>query len=181
MFAITRRKAVMKMTSKIRIWTSVAALSGAMLVGGVVIAETSRAGAKLAAPIFAPEPKNMAMAAPPAMTYSPLIKEALPEVVNIASSRTVHHSDEESNPMFDDPFFRQFFGDRQPHAQRQQPQQRQEKEQGLGSGVIVATNGYILTNNHVVDMRQTLRSRLGTSGNLPPPLSGEIPRRTLRS
>jgi serine protease Do len=154
---------VMNTTSKIRIWTSVAVLSGAMLVGGVVIAETSHASAKLAAPIFAPEPKNMAMAAPPAMTYSPLIKEALPEVVNIASSRLVHHSEEASNPMFDDPFFRQFFGDQGPHAQRQQPQEQQEKEQSLGSGVVVATNGYILTNNHVVegatDIKVSLRDK----------------------
>jgi serine protease Do len=142
-------KAVMNTTKKIRIWSSVAIVTGAMFVGGVVIAETSHTGAKLAAPIFASEPKNVAMAASPAVTYSPLIKEALPEVVNIASSRAVRHAAEEPNPMFEDPFFRQFFGDKQPHSQRSQPQQ--EKEQSLGSGVIVGTNGYILTNNHVVD------------------------------
>src|SRR5271155_3087375 len=141
----------MHSTKKIRIWSLAAILIGAMFVAGVGIAETSHSSAKLEAPIFAPASNNSAMAAPPAMSYSPLIKEALPEVVNIASSRMVQHSEEESNPMFNDPLFRQFFGDRQPHSERQQPQQPQEKEQGLGSGVIVATNGYILTNNHVVD------------------------------
>jgi serine protease Do len=141
----------MHSTKKIRIWTLAAILIGAMFVAGVGIAETSHSAAKLEAPIFAPESKNAAMVAPPAMSYSPLIKEALPEVVNIASSRMVQHSEEESNPMLNDPLFRQFFGDRQPHSERPQPQQPQEKEQGLGSGVIVGTNGYILTNNHVVD------------------------------
>jgi len=141
----------MHSTKKIRIWSLAAILIGAMFVAGVGIAETSHSSAKLEAPIFAPASNNSAMAASPAMTYSPLIKEALPEVVNIASSRMVQRSEEESNPMLNDPLFRQFFGDRQPHSQRQQPQQPQEKEQGLGSGVIVATNGYIITNNHVVD------------------------------
>jgi serine protease Do len=141
----------MHSTKKIRIWSLAAILTGAMFVAGVGIAETSHSSAKLEAPIFAPASNNSAMAASPAMTYSPLIKEALPEVVNIASSRMVQRSEEDSNPMLNDPLFRQFFGDRQPHSQRQQPQQPQEKEQGLGSGVIVATNGYIITNNHVVD------------------------------
>jgi serine protease Do len=142
-----RRNKVMNATWKVRIWASTAAVLGATLIGGVVIAETSRTATKTEAPIFAPAVKNAAMVAPLAASYSPLIKEVLPEVVNIASSRMVRRSDEESNPMFNDPFFRQFFGDRQPRSREPQ----QEKEQGLGSGVIVGTNGYILTNNHVVD------------------------------
>lgn len=49
-----------------------------------------------------------------------------------------------------DPFLRQFFGDRE----------RERREDGLGSGVIVSTNGYILTNNHVVAESDELRVAL---------------------
>jgi serine protease Do len=137
---------VIKISRKVQIWASAVAV-GAMLIGGGVIAKTSGTSTKGERPIFAPAVKSAAVAAPLAASYSPLIKEALPEVVSITSSRIVKHSADEMNPMFDDPFFRQFFGDKQPRSREPQ----QEKQQGLGSGVIVGTNGYILTNNHVVD------------------------------
>ncbi len=140
---------------KFRIWTSTAVLFGATLIGGALIAKTSHTNAKAEAPIFASVPSTPPMPAAMVSSYAPLIKEALPQVVNIASSRMVKHNDEESNPLLDDPFFRQFFGNQQPHSRGQlQPRQQgpqEEKEHGLGSGVIVGTNGYILTNNHVVD------------------------------
>jgi serine protease Do len=133
---------------KLGIWAA-AILTVAAVLGGSVWAKTERSTGKTEAPIFASPAKNGAMAAPLPSSYAPIIKEALPQVVNISSSRVVKRDTGDVNSLFDDPFFRQFFGDRQPRSRSDRPQT--EKEQSLGSGVIVGSNGYIITNNHVVD------------------------------
>ncbi|HEU5397418.1 MAG TPA: hypothetical protein VFV81_09635, partial [Verrucomicrobiae bacterium] len=75
-------------------------------------------------------------------SYAPIVKKAAPSVVNIYTTRIIHVSP--MNPFAGDPFFRQFFGD-------QFSQPRSQRENSLGSGVIVSSDGYILTANHVVN------------------------------
>ena len=74
-------------------------------------------------------------------TLAPMLKRAMPAVVNIATSGRIKV---QQSPLFNDPFFRRFFD------MPQQPRER--KTSSLGSGVIVdAQKGYIITNNHVID------------------------------
>jgi serine protease Do len=79
-----------------------------------------------------------------ATSFAPVIKKVAPSVVNIYSTMTVH---ERAIPFFNDPMWRRFFGD----ELGDQNHPRTHREQGLGSGVIITPDGYILTANHVVE------------------------------
>ncbi len=97
-------------------------------------------------------------------SYADAAKRAMPAVVNIFTSKAVSVS---RNPFGDDPVFKHFFGDRF----------GTEKQQvsSLGSGVIVSAEGYILTNQHVVDSADEIEVALSDGRKAVAKLVGSDP------
>ena len=104
----------------------VATLQPQWLRGGSTL---SRAGISLIEAPSAPRPE------PEEGSFSAAAKQAMPAVVSINTSKAVRH------PHANDPWFQFFFGE----------QAGTQEQTGLGSGVIISPDGYILTNNHVVE------------------------------
>jgi serine protease Do len=101
------------------------------------------------------------------MGFASVFRPALPAVVSIVSSRMVKVP---QMPFFNDPFFQQFFGGQFPRMPQRQ------RERGLGSGVIVSPDGYILTNNHVIDKATDIKVMLADKREFPGKVIGADPK-----
>ncbi|HEY2977198.1 MAG TPA: Do family serine endopeptidase [Burkholderiaceae bacterium] len=97
-------------------------------------------------------------------SYSDAVQRATPSVVNIFTSKEIRSP---RHPLLNDPIFRRFFGDQLPdEAQR---------ASSLGSGVIVSTSGYVLTNHHVVEAADEIEVALADGKKLLAKLVGNDP------
>jgi serine protease Do len=97
---------------------------------------------------------------------------ATPSVVNISTTRVIKSREEAPFDLFDDPFFRRFFGDQFQHPNIP----KEHKEQSLGSGVIVSEDGYIVTNNHVIEKAQEIKVLLSNKKDYTAKLIGADPK-----
>lgn len=98
-------------------------------------------------------------------SYAEAIAKATPAVVSIHSTKEMP---KELNPLLRDPVFRRYFGD----LQNQIPQ---EMQKGIGSGVVVTQDGYILTNNHVVNDADDITVKLNDGRSIKAKIVGSDP------
>ncbi len=119
-------------TVGLAIWFIVASLkpewAGGLLSGSRGVHMTASSVPMIEAP---------ANASPAQGSYREAAKRAMPSVVNIFTTKGARQP---KTPFMDDPLFRRFFGD-----------QQEERQFSLGSGVVISPQGYVLTNNHVIE------------------------------
>jgi len=140
----------MKMISRSSRKAALAALYSAAVcsMGGGFPASEAQA----AAPKLNIQQAPISHATKQATSFAPIVKKSAPSVVSVYTTKTIRET--ALRGPFEDPVLRYFFGD-PGDGQRDRPRQRQE--QGMGSGVVVSEDGYILTNNHVVDGADNVR------------------------
>ncbi len=123
----------------------------------------------------APTPPARTIAAPPVsvpipaegpVSYAAAVQRAAPSVVNIYTAKVIT---ERPNPLLSDPIFKRFFGD----GNSVKPRQRLETS--LGSGVILDSRGFILTNNHVIKDADEIQLVLADGRNIPAVVVGSDP------
>jgi serine protease Do len=161
-------------------------LTAGIIIGFVVASDLNWLPTGHAVPDSVPSPTAPPIARPVATAPQPALpggggqsfveiaKAVKPAVVNIYATKSSGRGEGPHATPFDDPFFRRFFGDEFFRRFEQQPKER--KERGLGSGVIVESNGLIITNNHVVGKADEIRVTLSDKREFKAKLIGTDPK-----
>lgn len=110
-----------------------------------------------------PDLKASSEVVPAQSSYREAVSRAMPAVVNIYTTKEVRQP---QSPLLDDPFLRRFFGERFGDT---------EKQMSLGSGVVVSHDGYIMTNNHVVETADQIEVAFEDGRKAPAKLVGTDP------
>ncbi len=153
---------------------ALAVVAAVALVGagwGVIAADSQGRTSQGAATVIPPSSPS-ATRAIAGDSYADLVKRVAPAVVTIRVEGKARVSPTASQ---DDDFLRRFFGDQFDRGDRQPGEQRQPRsfrQRGQGSGVIVDTGGYILTNHHVVDSADDIQVELNDGRTMPAKLVG---------
>jgi serine protease Do len=147
-------------------WLTLATL--ALLVGGAtwVVAESKSDTHTKASVEVKVDTAPLPRTADTTLSYSPIVKRVAPSVVKVVTRERAKEMEVGTGMPFDDPMFRQFFGPFFGGRGGGHRTIRQPPEVGLGSGIIVSPEGYILTNNHVVDDAENVKVTLADGREL---------------
>jgi len=139
-------------TGLVALTLAIGILIGTVISGRVGAEHTALIGG--ATPLAMPNPVSMSSA------FAEIVKRDEPAVVNISTTQLITRGEPSQDPHNGDPFqdfFNRFFDS---------PQQGPEAERSLGSGMIVDKKGFILTNNHVIEMATKIQVQLNEGGTL---------------